>query len=498
MVERSPPWRQKVHPRATHHGHPGVSIARGRLEFLSSAETEAIDAISLRILEEVGIVVGSGGVSSMLVREGARTSEDGNRVLIPEGMVKAALSSAPKSFTLASRDGKHDMRIPTDGPFFVANGGEGTYIKDLVTGDIRTPTTDDVRDFAFMVQSLDQIDFCWTMVGALDQPTNRKGVVEMQALLEHTTKHIQGGAMNAIEARAMVEMAPALAGSPESFSQRPFFSAVQCPISPLAFEGGLTEAQVEFARAGVPVVAMVASIAGLTSPITLSGTLAQLNAENLASLVITQTARRGAPWIYSSDSSPGDLTTGTIAYGALEANLLRAGAGQLGRHHGLPTMCAGCGLEETSLALADVREGVPYMAMNALVDSDLSAGLGGIDNAAGASFEQLVLDAWVWDVAKEFARAFSTDQHAVSFETISAAALDGNFLGKRHTLTRFKKESAVLRKPEAIFSGKPSSGDRKDLLRRAKKEVTRMLEAPRTPVTTNEESAALERIVRSL
>lgn len=475
-----------------------MNIARGKLEFLTPEEIENINAVSLRILKDVGITVGSKQVSDLLISAGAEIGKNGRRVLISESMVKSALASAPKSLLLASRDGKRDMRIPTVGPPFAANGGEGVYIKDLITGDERPSTTQDVRDFASLVHSLDPIDFCWSMVGALDQPNGRKSVVEVQACLEHTTKHIQGGALNASEAKSMIEMVSVLAGDIEAFAERPFFSAVQCPISPLMFETGLVEAQVEFAKAGIPVVAMVAAVAGLTSPVTLSGTLAQLNAENLASLVITQTAEKGAPWIYSSDSSPGDLKVGTIDYGALEANLLRAGAGQLGRYHGLPTMCASCGLEETSLILADVREGVPYATAGALVDSDLASGFGGIDNAAGASFEQLLVDAWVWDAAKEFVRVFNADEQAISFDTIRAAALDGNFIGKRHTMTRFKKESAGLRKPEALFSGRPSKGNRMDLLRKANLEVTRMLGAPRTTVTTGKESAALQDIVRAL
>ena len=452
----------------------------------------------MRALEEVGVVVNSAPVAGMLTKAGARKSKDGERILIPESMVKAALASVPKSLLLASRDGKRDMRIPTAGPAFVANGGEGVYVEDLLTGQSRSATTDDLRDFVSLVQSLEPIDFAWAMVGALDQPNNKKNAVELRIMLENTTKHIQGGAISSLEARTCMEMLSVMAGGMEEFKKKPFFSAVQCPISPMTFDEGLAEAQVEFARAGVPVVAMVASVAGLTSPVTLSGTLAQTNAENLASLVISQTAKNGAPWIFSSDSSPGDLKVGSINYGALEANLLRAGAGQMGRYHGLPTMCAGCGLEETSLILADIREGVPYMALMGSVNSDLASGLGGVGNAAGASFEQLVLDAWVWDSAREFLRTFDADEGSISFDTIRNAALDGNFLGKRHTLTRFKKESAVLTKPEAIFSGRPSSGNRMDLLRRDKKEAAKLLEGPKTPVTTKEESAALGRIVKSL
>ena len=468
------------------------------MEFLSSSEIETVNGISLRALGEVGIVVNSKQVVDMLVGAGGRKSKDGKRVLITESMVKTALSSVPKNLILASRDGKRDMHIPTDGPVFVANGGEGVYVKDLITGQSRSSSTDDLRDFIFLVNSLQPVDFAWAMVGALDQSNGRKNAVELMVCLQNTTKHIQGGATSALEARTNIEMLSAVGEGLDGFQKRPFFSAIQCPISPMTFEEGLVEAQVEFAKAGIPVVAMVASVAGLTSPVTLSGTLAQTNAENLASLVISQTARRGAPWIFSSDSSPGDLKIGSINYGALEANLLRAGAGQLGRYHGLPTMCAGCGLEETSLILADVREGVPYMALTGSVNSDLASGLGGIDNAAGASFEQLVLDAWVWDAAKEFLRVFGADEASISFDTIRDASLDGNFLGKRHTLMRFKNESAALTKPEAIFSGRPTSGNRMDLLKKAKKEATRILGEPRTHTTTKEESAALERIVKSL
>ncbi len=467
------------------------------MEFLSSSEIDDLNRVSLRALEEVGIAVHSRRVAEMLVKAGAGWSKDGKRILIPEAMVRSALASVPKSLLLASRDGKRDMRIPTDGPVFVANGGEGIYVEDLTTGQYRSSTSEDIRDFIVLVHALDPIDFAWGMVGALEQPNTRKNAVELKICLENTTKHVQGGATSIQEAKSSLEMLSAL-GDMEEFRKRPFFSAVQCPISPLTFEEGLADAQVELAKAGVPVVAMVAAVAGLTAPVTLSGTIAQTNAENLASLVITQTASKGAPWIYSSDSAPGDLKIGSINYGALEANLLRAGVGQMGRHYGLPVMCAGCGLEETSMILADVREGVPYMAIMGSVNSDLASGLGGIDNAAGASLEQLVLDTWVWDAAKEFLRTFNADAESISFETIKEAALDGNFLGKRHTLKRFKKESAVLTKPEAIFAGKPATGNRMDLLKKAKKEAQRLLAAPHKKMTTAEESAALESIVKSL
>lgn len=472
-------------------------MARGRLEFLSRDEVERIHDVSIRVLEEVGVAVHCPEAVQTLLESGSSMSKDGKRVLIPEGQVKQALASTPKSITLAARDPKRDMKIPSD-RMYVANGGEGVYIRDLLTDETRSPRTEDVRDFGRLVEALDPVDFLWPMVGALDQPDELKGLVEMRVSFESTTKHVQAGAIDSREARAFVDLASILAGGKEELRGRPIFSCVQCPISPLTFDDGLTEAQIELARSGIPVVSMVASVVGLTSPVTLSGSMAQINAENLASCVITQTAARGAPWIYSSDSAPGDLKSGSIDYGALEGALLRTAAAQMGKRYGFPTMTAGISLEGTSGLLGRPRDGVPYLAVMGLVPSDLASGFGSLDQAAGASLEQLVLDAWVWDVAKEFVRAFSSDDGAISFDTIREAGLDGNFLGKRHTLTRFKTEFAAPRKPEAVMLGREDSPPRGELLKKAKEEVRRILGQPSAALVSPSESAGMEDLFKKL
>ena len=470
-------------------------MARATLQFLSGDEIRRIHDTSTRVLEEVGISLTSPAVAKLLLDLGCRMSKDGKRVLIPQSTVKACLSSAPKSLLLASRDGKHDLRIPTERQTYAANGGEGVYIKDLITGETRSAMTEDVGKFAALVDALDDVDMIWPMVGALEQPAHIKTVVEMQMCFESSTKHVQSMAADAEEAKHVVELASVLAGSSEALAKRPIVSAVQCPISPLTFERSLAEGQVELARAGIPVVAMVAAVMGLTSPVTVSGTLAQVNAENLASLVISQAAKKGAPWIYSSDSTPGDLRTGSIDYGAMETNLVRAGFGQMGRFYGLPTMVSGLGLEGTSRLLGTVKDGVPYMMLQALVPSDLGSGFGGIDQAAGASFEQLVVDAWVWTTAKEFVRDFGTDEATISFETIRDAGLDGNFLGKRHTLSRFKQEFKATSDPNAVFRGAGESEPRGALLKRAKEDAARILSAPRRRAVTKEQSAKMEELI---
>ena len=467
------------------------------MDFLSSDEVRRIHDTAVKVLEQVGVTVNSGSVARLLTDNGCIKSKDELRVLIPEGVVKSALAKVPKSILLASRDGKNDLRIPSD-RLYAANGGEGVYVKDLVTGESHTPTMEDVRNFFVLSGDLPQTDLCWPMVGALDFTPRLKGFIEMKIGFESTHKHIMSAAANPEEARNIQRLATILTDGQEQFAKKPIWSAVQCPISPLIFEGSLVDAQVELAKLGVPVVAMSAAVAGMTSPVTIAGTVTQITAENLASLVITQTSAKGAPWIFSSDSVPGDLKSGSISYGALEANLMRTAAGQMGRFYGLPVMCAGLGIEGQSALLGRARDGVSTMVVQSLVNSDLGSGFGGLEEAAGASYEQLVADAWVWDAAKEFIRLFGTDEASISFETIRDAGIDGNFLGKRHTMGRFKQESAAVTKPEAVMSGICGSEPRGTLIRKAKEEAARILKAKRQPAVSKDEADKMDQLLRSL
>lgn len=471
-------------------------MAAGRLRFLGEEEIEKVHLTSIRILQETGVSVRSDLVRKSLAGYGASESTDGKRVLISEDMVDSALSSAPRSFVLAGREPDRDLRIPSGRKEpYVANGGEGVYVKDLVTGERRTSSGKDLEHFANLVDRLPQVDFLWPMVGAVEQPPDLKEVIELKLCLNSTSKHIQIGAITASQAEKMVDIASVVLGGRDELVERPIFSVVQCPISPLTFEKGLVEAQAVFAKAGVPVVAMTAAVAGLTSPVTIAGTIAQINAENLASLVISQASQEGAPFVYSSDSSPGDLSTGSIDYGALETPLFRTAASQMADRYGLPKMVAGLGIENMSVALENIWEGAHMMMNQALVGSDLASGFGGIDQAAGASFEQLLVDAWIWDVARQFVRDISFDDESIAYDTIRQAALDKDFLGKRHTMSNFKEASAAVTRPAASMKERQTRSTRGALVARAREEVKKLLDAPANRLLSAQENARIDDVI---
>src|SRR5512136_1322108 len=112
-------------------------MARGLLEFLTKDDIRIIQRTSLRVLEKVGVIVHSEHAHRTLIDSGAKVSKENGRILIPQDMVKRALANAPKSVLLASRDGKNDIRIPSPDRVFASSGGEGVYVKDMLTGEMR-------------------------------------------------------------------------------------------------------------------------------------------------------------------------------------------------------------------------------------------------------------------------------------------------------------------------------------------------------------------------
>jgi len=136
------------------------------------------------------------------------------------------------------------------------------------------------------------------------------------------------------------------------------------------------------------------------------------------------------------------------------------------------------------------------MMVEAINRSDLGSAFGGIDNALGASLEQMVADAWIWEYAREFGRDFMADEDAISFETIRTVIKGGSYLGQPHTMRNFRKENLAAARPEMGSPERGVSGDRGALIKKARTEAERILKGPRKKYVTEGESRELDALFR--
>jgi trimethylamine--corrinoid protein Co-methyltransferase len=453
-------------------------LTRPVLSVLSRDDIECIHGSSLRILRDIGVRIESPEVVSLLADAGA--SVDGEMVRIDEDIVSNALETVPKSVRISSRGGA-ETTIPQEGVQLISIDGQPPTVLDLELGRKRPSTMKDLVEMVVIADALPEVDFIWPPVVATDMPTDRSSFFEFLASITHSSKHIQHGAASPEEARFQIEVAGAILGSEEELRERPIFSDVCTPISPLRYDQGEVEALVVLARAGVPVVNLSMAIAGAVTPISIAGSLAVVNAENLCGLTIGQLANPGAPCLYSSFSGVMDLKTGVFLCGTPEGILMDSAAVQMARRYAIPCCAGGPSNAARSLS-SEAGWQSAFTAMAAVAaGADMMVGLGGIDRAGIMSREKLIMDVEAHRWLKRLASGIQVDDLTIGYDALRRQGPGGTFLSDPHTLKLMRKE-LLIPQVTAHHSGPAPDAVADEFLESAKKRAVEILDTHMPPL----------------
>jgi len=417
-------------------------VSKAQVSLLSQDEVEAIHNASLEVLEGTGIKVGSEKALDILKEAGAKVDSGKKHVAIPRSLVEEALRRAPKTIRFCARSPRYDVVLDKREPRFTTDGGP-PFITDWETGERRTSTNEDMARWVRVADYLGNVHIVWGSVTAGDVPAPMQEIVGTITSLNNTEKHVAVQAFNAREAQYEIEIAAAIVGGREELKKRPIISATQCPIAPLTFEAGSIEAVIEFARAGIPVVCITMPLMGETGPATVAGTLVVNNAENLASLVISEFASSGAPVVYSSAAGGIDFKTGSATVGTPEYSLVQTGCAQLARYYGLPSNICGGDCDSKALDVQCGFERAMTLTTSILTGADIITGLGGLNAANLMSPELLVIDNEIIGAILRIGRGFEVNDDTLAVDVINRVGPGGHFLGERHTLEHYKAETWI-------------------------------------------------------
>ncbi|GAH16438.1 unnamed protein product, partial [marine sediment metagenome] len=155
---------------------------------------------------------------------------------------------------------------------------------------------------------------------------------------------------------------------------------------------------------------------GVSSPLPVAGMLVNVNTENLGSIVISQMAAPGAPHIYCSESGPMNMKTGSINYSSPEKSFLCIGLAQMAKRYSLPSLVADAGWgDEIEACVSGVLTPVSQLT-GIMGGSDLVTGLGSIDSAKGISFEQFIVDSYMWDCSKNYLHEVEISEEKIGLD----------------------------------------------------------------------------------
>ncbi len=411
-----------------------ITDPRFKLAVLSAEDVETLHTATLDVIENVGVRFPSTRALDIWESHGALVDRDSMIVRARGELIQDALKQAPPLYTLAARDSALDLAL--DGNHaYVGTDGCGVQVVDIETGERRQSRLQDVVEIARVADALEQVAFHWVAVSAQDCPPETRGLYEIKAIWENSTKHVQTESIySEHEARAAIEMAAAIAGGRDVLRQRPVLSIMQCTLSPLGQDGGSLDAALIGAEAGLPVGFMTMASCVTTGPATPAGNLVVGNAEVVSATALIQLAHPGAPVFYAAAQTAADLRTGAYTGGGPEDFLFGAATNQLADYYDIPLSM---GAFATGAKEPDWQAGVENSLsclMASAVMSDMMLGIGLLHGSRIWSYEQMLMDCEVFDIVHGMMQGIVVNDDTLALDVIRQVGPGGNFLAQKHTL----------------------------------------------------------------
>jgi|GEM_PF-653911 len=368
------------------------------LRMLDGQACERLHGLSLAALERTGVRYPSRRALHLLAEAGCRVNYDALTAWIPPALVERCLASTPRKVALASRNGRWDLvyhpgrtRPGAGGRVMLSSQGQRAI--DLDSGEERASLADDLRHAIRLADALDQVDVVTEIVNANDRDLAIGANLNRADILANSAKHFRVMPESPAEARAVLEMGTAVAGSSRSLAERPILSGLVCAVSPLSHHGPVLEAGLILAEAGVPLLIYSMPLAGATGPITVAGMALLSNVEVLSQVVLYQVARPGLPLIYGAGGTFVDLRTAVFRGHTQETDLLGLALCDLAHWYGLPANVNGLSTGAHHLGLEAYANGARSGLVYTLAGADELFGIGLLNGAQTLSLEKLFLDA---------------------------------------------------------------------------------------------------------
>jgi trimethylamine--corrinoid protein Co-methyltransferase len=469
-------------------GRPGP--VGGQYQPLTPEQVEQIHRASLTVLERTGIHVENERALALYRQGGARV--DSARVYITPVMVEEALQRCPSKVLLAGRVPEQDVVLEGK-RVYAGTGGSPTMVLDPGADAVRPATLQDLADLARLSDALAHCDFIVVPLHPTDVPEDDVPVNRFCACLANSVKHVMGGVGSVAGARAVIELGRLVAGGLEALRERPIVSAITSwMVSPLHLDTGVTEILIEWCSHGLPVALSSAPMAGSTSPVTLAGTLTQLNAEQLSGIVLTQLIWPGTPVLAGYIPGVADMRSGGYLGGAVEFGMMQAAAAQLAHFYQMPIYCSG-GMTDSKLP--DTQAGYEKMATFLLAAMGgcnyIHHAIGMLTNMSAASLEQAVMDDEIVGMAMRVLRGIEVTENSVAVQAIHRVGPGGHYLMDPHTIESMRSEffypPMADRQNRALWE----EAGKRDARVRAVARVERLLQTHRPPELAAEVDAAI-------
>lgn len=394
------------------------------LSVWSAEECRAVHAATLELLADVGVEVRHDLALGMFRDAGAEVLE--RRVRIPARLVEEALAGAPREWFIKPRGGPTAPLVLRDGEVYYGTGSDVLYVRDLESGERRRVRQADVEGMAALCERLPNIDFVMSMGLPEDAAQAVDDLAQVVAMLRGTRKPLLVAPRDGTVLERMQQMA-ALCGERDSLA------IYAMPSPPLMHDADALTKVIGCAELSMPLVYAPAPNMGATGPRSIAGSVLVGNAETLSGLVLHQSVRRGAPFVYGVGAGAMDMRTMTDPYLAPEALLAQQVGTDLARYYALPSFSYAGMSDSKTLDEQWSAEAALSMAYGSLSRATLLHDVGYLESGLQSSYESIVLGDELAGYARQFMHDVPVDDYALALSEIRNVGPGGSHLGTKYT-----------------------------------------------------------------
>lgn len=441
---------------------------------LNPFSTESFSAIhqaSSYILQHVGVRIDAPWMVEELRERGCLFKE--GRVFFAEELMGSLLEERrePEPLVLKNPFTKKRAVIGASG-FSSHPFGSVMDLFDVRLGKVRPATTSDLVDSLHLINHLDQIDLPIPALYPKDVPPAMSQIKMTEALIRYSAKPFCGPGISSLEeAETVVELYLMAQGD-----QREYVGTLGLsPESPLFYPAAIVEIMRTILLAEIPLVLLVAPIAGITSPMTMAGSLAQMQANLLAGAIMAKIIEPTTPVIFGPRISFPNMKKGYSIWGLPEIGMMGAFSAQLATYYGYHSDVYGLSCNSCALDPQSGYEKAMNGLLPVLAGASMLSGAGGLGSSAVGSLEQLVIDNEILCYMRKILKGFHISEKTIAMDVLQQVVGGDSFLAQPHTV-EYLRQGEILA-PTFGFDGlfKDWEKDGHGLIHRAHDEVDRVL-----------------------
>jgi trimethylamine---corrinoid protein Co-methyltransferase len=444
-----------------------------RTKIVGDEDLPKIHEASINLLENTGVVFEHQKALDTFKTHGARV--EGKTVFIPQAMAETAMKQTPSTYRHVARNDQQSVTIG-DGIAPHPNLGS-VFCEDMDNGK-RRGRLKDYANFQKLSQASDIVKLTGAIpVAPSDVPASEQALYMIYETIKHTDKPLIGISTNGKKAAESLKMVEMVFG--ENFLKNHHCIGVSTTVlSPLKFATDTLDSIIAYAQKNQPVYIIASAMAGVTSPMTLFGSIIQQNAEIMAGITLIQLLNPGGPAVYCPASTMADMRTAICVYSPPEQFLINTSCLQMAiDFYKIPTrIMAGM----TDSKEVDIQAG--YETMQNMLMGLTGGGhmveqvFGVLDAIMTISYEKFIIDEEMMSRVIRICEGVDTSENEMSLDVIKQIRPGSNYLTHADTFKRFKNQWLPSVSCWMSYDKWKSSG-KKTIMEKANKKYKEILES---------------------